>query len=448
MECDRTRSDREALVTLMTLDPGHFHAALVQKTMYDHVSPMVYVYAPQGRDLDDHVQRIGQFNARQEQPTHWQQHVYSGPDYLATMLRQLPGNVVVIAGVNSRKTGYLRAAVDAGLNVLVDKPLCINQQGWQELKAVLASAQNQGVLLYDIMPSRYAITNILFKELVNTPAVLGVLQDGTADNPAVTKESVHHLYKYVAGHPLKRPVWYFDVTQQGEGIVDVTSHLIDQVMWECFPEQGIDFAHDIEILDARRWPTRLTRQQFERVTGQSDFPLTLRNHLDHQGSLPYSCNGEIIYTVKGIHTRVVVRWDFEAPEGGDDTHMAVTRGTRSTVRILQDQAQLYRPELYVEPAMNTNAEIVGEELTQTIAAVQTRYPGVGLQQEGEAWHVTIPDDYRIGHEAHFGLVTKTFLTYLLDGALPAWETLNILTKYYVTTHALALAQGENRMADG
>ena len=38
-------------VKLVTLDPGHFHAALVQKTMYDQVSPTVHVYAPEGPDV-------------------------------------------------------------------------------------------------------------------------------------------------------------------------------------------------------------------------------------------------------------------------------------------------------------------------------------------------------------------------------------------------------------
>ena len=40
-------------VKLLTLDPGHFHAALVQKTMYEQVSPVVHVYAPQGSDVQD-----------------------------------------------------------------------------------------------------------------------------------------------------------------------------------------------------------------------------------------------------------------------------------------------------------------------------------------------------------------------------------------------------------
>ena len=38
-------------VQLLTLDPGHFHAALVQKEMYPGVAPRVHVYAPLGPDL-------------------------------------------------------------------------------------------------------------------------------------------------------------------------------------------------------------------------------------------------------------------------------------------------------------------------------------------------------------------------------------------------------------
>ena len=41
---------------LITLDPGHFHAALIQKSMYDGVDPRVAVYAPLGpAELTLHV---------------------------------------------------------------------------------------------------------------------------------------------------------------------------------------------------------------------------------------------------------------------------------------------------------------------------------------------------------------------------------------------------------
>ena len=45
-------------VKLITVDPGHFHAALVQKIMYEQVSPDVHVYAPEGPDYLQHLDRI------------------------------------------------------------------------------------------------------------------------------------------------------------------------------------------------------------------------------------------------------------------------------------------------------------------------------------------------------------------------------------------------------
>ena len=45
-------------VKLITLDPGHFHAALVQKVSYPQVSKDVYVYAPTVYRDSTHVRRI------------------------------------------------------------------------------------------------------------------------------------------------------------------------------------------------------------------------------------------------------------------------------------------------------------------------------------------------------------------------------------------------------
>ena len=69
-------------VQLVTLDPGHFHAALVQKTMYSGVDSVVHVYAPEGNDLQLHIGRINAYNIRSDEPTHWKEEVYSGDDFL------------------------------------------------------------------------------------------------------------------------------------------------------------------------------------------------------------------------------------------------------------------------------------------------------------------------------------------------------------------------------
>ena len=56
---------------LTILDPGHFHAALVQKNMVANLDAAVDVYAPAGPDLDDYLRKIDSYNARAQNPTSW-----------------------------------------------------------------------------------------------------------------------------------------------------------------------------------------------------------------------------------------------------------------------------------------------------------------------------------------------------------------------------------------
>src|ERR1017187_9796066 len=112
-------------VRLIALDPGHFHAGLVQKFMYPQVSPVVHVYAPAGPDLAEYLKRIEGFNTRADQPTRWEERVYTGPDFLQHMLHEKAGNVVVLAGNNAHKIEYIYRSVSAGFNVLADKPMAI-----------------------------------------------------------------------------------------------------------------------------------------------------------------------------------------------------------------------------------------------------------------------------------------------------------------------------------
>ena len=84
-------------------------------------------------------------------------------------------------------------------------------------------------------------------------------------------------------------------------------------------------------------------------------------------------------------------------------------------------------------------------LMEKIGALQQRFPGVAVVEAGEGLWVTIPDRYRVGHEAHFAEVTRRFLGYLAQPAtLPAWEKPNMLAKYYVTTHGVELARATAR----
>jgi predicted dehydrogenase len=430
--------DAPAAVRLITLDPGHFHAALVQKFMYDGVDPRVHVYAPGGDDLIEHLKRIEAFNTRADQPTHWREEVYSGPDYLQKMLADRAGNVVVISGNNARKTEYTWRAIEAGMNVLADKPMVIQPADFPRLQQTFAMAQQKGVLLMDIMTERYEITTALQRALSQQEKLFGDLQPGTAENPAITKESVHHFSKVVAGAPLKRPQWFFDVRQQGEGIVDVTTHLVDLVQWEAFPDQALQPA-DVSVLAARRWATPITGAQFKQVTGAESFPLGLQNDV-HDGALQVYSNGEFTYRLRGVYARVSVTWNFEAPPGAGDTHYSLMRGSKADLIIRQGAEQRFRPVLYVEKAATVDATAFEAALQGAIAALQDTYPGVATRRERAAWAITVPDKYNVGHEAHFAQVTENFLRYLRVGELPAWEVPNMLTKYATIMQAYQLSR--------
>src|ERR1017187_3122975 len=131
---------------LITLDPGHFHAALIQKEMYSGVSQRLAVYAPLGPDLIEHLNRVARFNLRRENPTCWELDIHAAPDFLARMLAERPGNIVVLSGRNRAKIGYIRAALDAGLHVLADKPWVIRSADLRSLEEALAVSRNKGLI--------------------------------------------------------------------------------------------------------------------------------------------------------------------------------------------------------------------------------------------------------------------------------------------------------------
>ena len=428
-------------VRLLTLDPGHFHASLVQKSMYPQASPVVHVYAPAGPDLEEHLKRIEGFNSRPENPTHWQEQVYTGADFLERMLRDKAGNVVVLAGNNSRKTEYISRAVDAGLNVLADKPMAITPPDFALLRQAFARAESNKVLLYDIMTERFEIVSILERELAHTPELFGEFERGTPEEPAIVMESLHHFYKEVAGKPLIRPPWFYDARQEGEAVPDVGTHLVDIVQWECFPEQTLDWKKDIKVLEAHRWPTRLTLEQFARTTGVHKFPDYFKPDIGLDGVLNVFANGEVTYSLRGLHVKVVALWNFEAPAGAKDSHHSLLRGTRANIRIKQGPEQNYLSTLYLENKAGVSAAEFETRVRNTIANLCATWPGLEVKPAGADWRLVIPEKYTVGHESHFSEVTENYLRYLAAGKMPAWEVPNMLAKYFTTTEAYRMSHG-------
>ncbi len=426
----RETKRREFPIRLITLDPGHFHAALVQKSGYPEIDTVVHVYAPVGQEVQVHLGLVKSY-------TKWKEVVYTGPDFLERMFKERAGNVVVIAGNNKRKIEYIRASVDSGFNVFADKPMIIEPADFPKLEEAFAVAKKNKVILYDIMTERYQITTILQRLFSQMPEVFGQLQKGTTDDPAVTKESVHHFFKSVSGKPLIRPSWYFDVRQEGEGIVDVTTHLVDLIQWECFPDSILDYKKDITMLSARRWPTVLRPSEFRRVTGLTAYPDFLTEDVK-DSLLSVYANGEMNYTLKGVHARVSVKWNFQAPEGSGDTHYSVLRGTLANLIIRQDPAHQYKPVLSVEPVQRSAAYEAG--LEKEIGRLQDRYPGLALVKTSKGWDMNVPDIFSPDHEATFAKVTKKYLGFVQSGMMPNGEVSNMLAKYYTTMKALEMAR--------
>jgi predicted dehydrogenase len=423
-------------IQLITLDPGHFHAALIQKTMYKEIDPLVHVYAPEGDDIRLHLERINSYNKRLENPTKWEQKVYLGENYFQKMLGEKAGNVVIISGNNKMKTEYILKSVEEGFNVLADKPMVIDNHNFEILKKAFSTAVEKDLLIYDIMTERFEITTILQKEFSMLPEVFGNLVEGSAKNPSVVKESIHHFYKEVSGSVLTRPAWFFDTAQEGEGLVDVMTHLVDLVQWECFPDQIINYETDIDIISAERWTTGIGPDQFKDVTKFEEFPDYLKKDTANE-KLHVYCNGEINYKLKDIHVKTSVRWAYKAPEGSGDTHYSIMRGTKANLVIRQGAEENFKPVLYIEPVI-TDYDFE-QVLLSDLEIINKKYPGIQLKKKEKIFEVIIPEEYKEGHEAHFARVTENFIEYLKNRTMPVWEIPNMLAKYYTTTKALQTA---------
>src|SRR5690606_35141980 len=149
-----------------------------------------------------------------------------------------------------------------GRDVFADKPLVIDGDGYAKLEALL-NEKDSPVLVYDIMTERYDVKNQVIKALVNDGGFSGGLQQEGTD-PIIQFRSTHHFIKDVSGNPLVRPAMFFNTKQQGEGLVDVTTHYIDLVQWMLSDGQVINIAQDIKLNDSKRWGTKLSRRDFER----------------------------------------------------------------------------------------------------------------------------------------------------------------------------------------
>ena len=203
-----------------------------------------------------------------------------------------------------------------------------------------------------------------------------------------------------------------------------------------FPGQEIDYGRDIELVQARRWPTDVPLDKYRLITGHESFPEAASG--DVEGDvLHYFCNGEFVYKVKGIPIHIRVIWNLEPPPGGGDTHESMVKGTASSLRIRQVPEHNFVSELLVVPRDDKAG--IKKAVQGCLETWADKFPGLSLTDEGEGLLINIPDELRTTHEQHHSKVRDEFIGYLDQGNMPPETGPNILSRYTLLNEARELA---------
>jgi len=425
-------------IRLMTLAPGHFHAALIQKRMVPGLATRNYVYAPLDADTANFVERLAGFNSREDDPTSWELDLRAGSNWVERFHREQPGNVVFLSGRNRSKIDLMRLAVSNNLHVIADKPWVIEFSDFPKLEELYRETDLRDVLVFDVMTERHEVTNQLVRELVRDATIFGKWQVGTPSQPAMLLESRHYLKKVVAGQPLIRPWWWFDAGIAGEALADVGTHLADLALWFVSPDRMINYRSDIQHLAADSWPLLLSENEFRTVTGLPAYPSQLASHVVNE-QLYYAGNNSVTFTLSGVHVKLNVNWEFEAPAGATDTHTSVALGTNAKVEVRQPPGK--QPEVFVTATNPADHLELYRRLSAKCELMRGRLPGLEVSDLGAEMQLLVPDAIRSSHEEHFAKVMDEFVRYFHNPrAIPAWERPNTLGKYYITTKAIELAR--------
>lgn len=428
---------------LIILDPGHFHAALLQKQMYATIDSNVYVYAPETSDADVYFNLVKQYNTRQLNPTRWNLHLYRGNDYFEKLLEQKNGNLVIVSGNNSRKIEYLKNLIQAGFNVFADKPLVIKPEDYDTLEKIVDEAKTKGIVLNDIMTSRYDPINIIEKVLMQNKDLFGELMEGTREQPSVEKESVHYFSKIVSGKYLNRPAWFFDTNQQGEGIIDVSTHLLDLAYWECFPSNFLKDRSQIKMLSARRWPTRIDFTEFSHMTKTDTIPRFLKKDVKGNSLVVYA-NGAFQVEARGINIKITVRWDVKDTGKPEALFKSVLHGTKATISIVNMNNLSSGPVLSITPESKFDSTDFEKQLNLTLSKLSETYKGISAVNNNGSWVINIPPAFQINEEEQFALAVNDFLNSVRRHELSSADEALLLGKYYTLSLALKTALKDHK----
>lgn len=413
--------------TLLFLEPGHFHAALTLSAPHPRVADTVVVYAPDGPERRDFLALVERFNRRAASPTRWAVDVVTSAAPLSRLVADRRGDVVVLAGRTAGKARTIRHLHEAGLHVLADKPWLADPGDLEDVRASLGGWP----LVMEMMTGRHDPGARLLKRLTEAADVFGRFR---TDTVAVEAASVHQLAKLVDGAPLRRPWWFFDAREQGSGVVDIPTHLVDQAQW-LLESTGVPPDEVPALLRAAVWPTRVPVATFAAITGHPGFPPALAPFVEG-GALEHLGNAELEFRIGAVTARAVTRWEVSTPPGGSDGYRVVARGTRAEVSLEQSPDTGHRRRLVVDTA---DAE-AASALAGRLATWQGDWPGLRAADPdaGTSRCELVVPALDAGHEPHFARVLAEFLDAVDAGRWPAAVAARTLAKYTLLARAAAV----------
>ena len=412
--------------SICVFDPGHFHAALLFFHSNPRVDRTIHVYAPPGPDVERFVALIDSFNARDGQATNWKLVSHIGDDALEKLIADRVGDVVVLAGRNGPRLALMHRLHDEGFHVLADKPWLTNSADLPHLEAITVGPP----LAVDIMTGRQSAIADLRNAIIGTPSIFGALA-GDTERPALEFTSRHHLLKRVDGKALKRPAWFYDIAVQGDGMVDIHSHYVDQAQWITADDHRFDVDRDVEILDAERWTLDVPLRLFQESTGELAFPDYLAAVVNGD-VLKLACNGRIDYRLRGIPVRQLCEWGLREPEGGTDLHAFSARGENAELTIRIGPATDFKSEIRLRVRNEAG-------LTPALKQWSDVTPGLEARKSDDGYLLVVPPLASGSHEAQFPRVFDEFLDLLDTEIWPPDLMARIQTRYTLLARAREIA---------
>lgn len=407
-------------------NPVHFHGALILQSMYREItglelSPIVRVYHSNKNTLAAFKGMAEKIKAEEQG---WKIGYFASDSPLENMLKN-KGDILVLACPNVNKMDVISRAVQVGYDlILSDKPWIIEAKKMFTLEKAIERAAENHTILYDIMTERYELGTIMQGLIMQNEDLFGVLEKGSVDQPAITKKSIHILDKSHMG--VVRPPEYFDTNWQGEGIVDVTTHLVDMTNILVRPNREV-YSDDVKLHRAKRWATRVPQTDFGNIT-------KTRN----RSPIFVYCNGSLNYELDNSHAYIEVVWNLK---GKDDEHYSTIEGSKVTIEVVKGPEDKHQ-QVYITP--NVPESEVKSALEQHVANLREQFnnPGIGYKKERKRFKLVLPENMYTNHFQHFAEVATQALRYLSGKqTFPrSLEDSRLYTKYHLTTSALEIAR--------